>query len=389
MRDGYKVFDCDMHVHEPWDLWLNYIDPEFKERCPVGMSKDLNNMNTSFQGKPMGAFLQQAETETATEVEAHVEETARLDIQHDRADKYLQDGMARHFDPVSQLKAMDVEGIDQAVLYPSRGMVVAGVDYEEDALAGAIARAYNNWLADFCSTDSQRMKGVAMILVMDIEEAVRETRRVREEFGFVGIYLHPNPIRGRNWHDSAYDRLWEECQKQNMAVTFHETFKCSLPMAMADRFFGEPDKIWTMAHVACHTVEQMYASLCMIMGGVLEKHPELRIAFLECNASWLPFWLWRMDEHYEHRHSQASQYMTMLPSDYFKRQCYLAIDADEEPAKYSVDWVGPGNFIFSTDYPHPDCKYPYATETFLSMPFSDEAKRKILWDNCMQLYGLG
>ena len=84
----------------------------------------------------------------------------------------------------------------------------------------------------------------------------------------------------------------------------------------------------------------------MIMGGVLEKHPQMRIAFLECNASWLPFWLWRMDEHYEHRLSQASQCMSMAPSDYFKRQCYLAIDADEEPAKYSVDWVGPGNFIF-------------------------------------------
>ena len=157
---------------------------------------------------------------------------------------------------------------------------------------------------------------------------------------------------------------------------------------MADRFFNEPDKIWTMAHVACHTVEQMYASLCVIMGGVLEKFPELRIAFLECNASWLPFWLWRMDEHYEHRHSQASKYMSMRPSDYFKRQCYLAIDADEEPAKYSLDWTGDANFIFSTDYPHPDCKYPYATETFLNMPFSEESKRKILWDNCMKLYDL-
>ena len=80
MRDGYKVFDCDMHVHEPWDLWINYIDDEFKDRCPVGMSKDLNNMNTSFQGKPMGSFLLQAETETLTEVEEHAEETARLDI---------------------------------------------------------------------------------------------------------------------------------------------------------------------------------------------------------------------------------------------------------------------------------------------------------------------
>ena len=200
MKDGYKVFDCDMHVHEPWDLWLNYIDDEFK---------DLNNMNTSFQGKPMGQFLVQAETETATEVEEHEEEHARLGIQHERADKYLQDGMERHFDPVSQLKAMDVEGIDQAVLYPSRGMVVAGVDYEDDALAGAIARAYNDWLADFCSTDPVRMKGVAMILVMDIEEAVRETRRVREELDlsvFIYIPTQSGAATGMTPHTTRYGR---------------------------------------------------------------------------------------------------------------------------------------------------------------------------------------
>ena len=106
----------------------------------------------------MGSFLLQAETETLTEVEEHAEETARLDIQHDRADKYLQDGMERHFDPVSQLKAMDVEGIDQAVLYPSRGMVVAGVDYDEDALAGAIARAWEVSCARDCfSNDSSEL----------------------------------------------------------------------------------------------------------------------------------------------------------------------------------------------------------------------------------------
>ena len=235
-KNGYRIFDCDMHVHEPWDLWLEYMEPEYKDRAPVGTSKDPNNMNTTFDGKPYGNFFAQSDAA----VDEHEEETERLGIQHQRADKYMQDGMERLFDPVSQVRAMNTEGIDRAVLYPSRGMVVAGYDYEDGQLAGAIARAYNNWLSDFCKTDAARMKGVAMILVMDIGEAIAEVRRTREELGFVGIYLHPNPIRGRNWHDEAYDPLWAECQRLNMAVTFHETFKCSLPQAMADRFFDEP-----------------------------------------------------------------------------------------------------------------------------------------------------
>ena len=381
-KNGFKVMDCDMHVNEPWDLWLNYIDREYRDRAPVGTNKDPMNMNTVLEGRELGAFLATAD------VKSHEEELARKAIYQDLAVKYLQEGVERRFDPVSQLHAMDREGLDVAMLYQSRGMPVAGVDYADGKFAAAIARAYNDWLADFCKADPARLKGVAMVLVADIEEAVNEVRRTKEEMGFAGIYLHPNPIRGRNWHDPAYDLLWAECQRLGMAVTFHETFKCSLPQAIADRFYNEPDKIWTMGHVACHPVEQMYACLCMCAGGVLERFPELRVAFLECNASWLPFWLWRMDEHHEHRFAQASKYLSMKPSDYFKRQCYVAIDAGEEPAKYALDWIGDENFVVSTDYPHPDASYPFATDMFLKLPIAEDSKRKILWENCTRLYGI-
>ncbi len=381
-KNGFKVMDSDMHVNEPWDLWLNYIDPEYKERAPVGVNQDPVDMNTTVEGDILGAFL------ANQDLEAHEEERARLDITHQRGNKYIQEGVERGFDPVSQVNAMKVEGIDVGNLYPSRGMLVAGVDYTDTKFAVAVARAYNNWLADFCKDHSSKLKGIAMILVADIEDAIAEVRRTREELGFVGIYLHPNPIRGRNWHDPAYDPLWAECQRLNMAVTFHETFKCNLPQAIADRFYNEPSKIWTMGHVACHPVEQMYACLCMCAGGVLEKAPEMRVAHLECNAGWIPFWLWRMDEHHEHRIKQASKYLSMKPSEYFKRQCFVVIDPDEEPAKYAIDWLGDDNFVFSTDYPHADSKYPFATQGFMELPLSEETKRKVLWDNCARLYSL-
>ena len=381
-KNGYRVLDSDMHVNEPWDLWLNYIEPRFKDMAPVGMTKDQLVMNMAIQGKPLAAF------QSTADIQSHQEEQVRQTLEMEHGHKYLQEGIERKFDPVSQVHAMDTEGIDVAILFPTRGMVVAGVDYEDHEFAAAVARAYNNWMADFCKEGSKRMRSVAMVLVADIEEAVDEVRRARQEHGCIGIYLHPNPIRGRNWHDPAYDRLWAECQSLGMAVAFHETFKCSLPQAVADRFYKEPDRIWTMGHVACHPIEQMYASLCMCAGGVLDKYPDMKVAFLEGNSSWLPFWLWRMDEHHEHRHEQTSKYLSLKPSEYFKRQCYVAIDPDEEPSKYALDWVGDSNFVFSTDYPHVDGKYPFATEEFLKLPISDESKGKILWDNCTRLYGL-
>ena len=71
----------------------------------------------------------------------------------------------------------------------------------------------------------------------------------------------------------------------------------------------------------------------MCVGGVFERFPKLRVGFLEGNASWIPFWLWRMDEHYELRRNWTEGYISMAPSEYFKRQGYVSIDADEKPGR--------------------------------------------------------
>jgi predicted TIM-barrel fold metal-dependent hydrolase len=78
----------------------------------------------------------------------------------------------------------------------------------------------------------------------------------------------------------------------------------------------------------------------------------------------------------------------MLPSEYFRRQCYIALDVDEEPAVSVVNEMGADYFVVSSDYPHSDGAFPEAIEQFLGLKFSDEQRRKILWDNCARLYGI-
>jgi predicted TIM-barrel fold metal-dependent hydrolase len=78
----------------------------------------------------------------------------------------------------------------------------------------------------------------------------------------------------------------------------------------------------------------------------------------------------------------------MAPSEYFKRQCYIALDVDEEPAVDVVNKMGPDYFVVSSDYPHADGAFPEAVSQFLSLPFTKEQRRKILWDNCARLYGI-
>ena len=390
-KNGFKVMDSDLHIVEPWDLWIKYTEPEFKERAPVGARDFPLDFGTEIDGREMvkgtpglmaiSGFRSKARVET--QKGAYWE--GRLKFTRER-EVLLKEPLERGFDPVSQLDAMDREGIDIAVLFPTRGTTVEALEYRDTKLAAAVARAYNNWLADFIKAAPARLYGTALISVHDVTEAVVEVRRAREELGFKGVFIRPNPVRGRNWHLPVYYPLWEECQRQGLTVIFHESQPCLLPQACAERFNNEPENIWTMGHVINHPAEQMYASLCMIAGGVLERFPQLRVGFLEANCSWLPHWLWRMDEHQEK--PNAINRLPKKPSEYFLRQCFVSVEPEEELAKYYIDYFGDGNLVFSTDYPHFDSAYPHAVDNFLNLPITQENKRKILWDNCHRLYGM-
>jgi predicted TIM-barrel fold metal-dependent hydrolase len=125
-------------------------------------------------------------------------------------------------------------------------------------------------------------------------------------------------------------------------------------------------------------MEMMLSVVDMIGGGVLERFPKLQVGFLEGNCAWAPWLLWRLNEHFEMSGRFESPNLRLEPTDYFKRQAYVSVEPDEEPATL-LEEVGLEHImVFSTDYPHNDAKYPHAIETFLTMPFSEETKRKVL-----------
>jgi predicted TIM-barrel fold metal-dependent hydrolase len=127
-----------------------------------------------------------------------------------------------------------------------------------------------------------------------------------------------------------------------------------------------------------------------IFTGILERFPKLRLAILESNAGWLPFWLGRMDDHTHGRNSVMgkSEKLRLHPSDYFMRQCMISCDSDERALKYVVDDLKGENIVWNTDYPHPDAIDPKrALPDLDAQPISDDAKRKILWDNTVKLFG--
>jgi predicted TIM-barrel fold metal-dependent hydrolase len=239
-------------------------------------------------------------------------------------------------------------------------------------------------MRDFCQLAPQRMYGVAMVAPHDIESAVAETRRAVGKLGFKAVFMRPTRINGRQWSDPYFDPLWAECQRLGIPVGFHGAGIVYAPQPVMPEFIPT----FSMQNTLAIPMENMLACADMVFGGVMERFPKLRVAFLEGSCSWVPWLLWRMAEYLEMFGEAEYPGLKLTPQEYFQRQCYAAIECDEVTAKHLPEFGLEDNLVFSTDYPHADVKYPRAVEILLNQPFSTTMKRKCLWDNCARLYSL-
>ncbi len=276
---------------------------------------------------------------------------------------------------------MNIEGIDVAVLYPTRGLQALSEPNMEPNFAAALARAYNNWLYDFCERNPNRLLGAGMISPFDIDAAVAEVKRCIKELGFRAVFMRSTIMNGRNWFDHYYEPLWNALEEFETPIGFHES-SSSAARQTGDIF--EPN--FMLRRAVAQPMEQMLGLVSLCSGGVLARHPKLHVAFLEANCTWLPWLLWRLDEGWKREGDIWAKDLTRKPSDYFKKQCFVSVEPDEDGVKYVIDYIGTDRLVFSTDYPHGDSKFPRAVESFLQLGISDDDKRKILWDNCAEFY---
>jgi uncharacterized protein len=359
MLNGYRILDADSHVYEPNDMWEKYLEPAFKRSA---LSPDYR-----VEGE---------------EIYVKISDKVRSESAKQVTRNNLRSVLDR-FNPESHVWAMKQMGIDVSFLYPTIGLWLFAIDTMTPQLAGAFTRAYNNWLRDFCSYDSTLLKGVGAINLHAPEEMVPELLRIAE-FGWKAVYLRPNPIKGRLLSDSAYEPFWTKCEELGIAVGIHEGTHSRLPTTGADRF----NTRFAM-HACSHPMEQMMALLALIEGGVLERHPRLKVGILESGCGWLPYWLWRLDEEYENLHWEVNDNVKMKPSDYFRRQCFIAIEPSEPYLAEIMQYIGSDNLIFGSDYPHVDHK-PDIVEKAVALQerLPKKTVQKILWDNPVRFYGL-
>jgi predicted TIM-barrel fold metal-dependent hydrolase len=168
------------------------------------------------------------------------------------------------------------------------------------------------------------------------------------------------------------------------SIGFHEGASSGMPTVGVDRFEGRGAQ-----HIISHTMEMMLACMSVIWGGVCERHPKIRIAFLESGGGWIAPWLDRMDRHFDDQGFNDSGLKTR-PSELFRRNCSISFEPVEGSLKVLADYIGPNKILWATDYPHSDGFFPGAPKMILDRleGVSPETRHGVMAGGAIGFYGL-
>jgi predicted TIM-barrel fold metal-dependent hydrolase len=245
--------------------------------------------------------------------------------------------------------------------------------------------AYNQYVADFGRTMPGRFFGLGCLPNHDPQAAVDEVRRCAA-LGLKGGVFVPWGSAMPVW-DEMWDPMWAAAAQADLVISFHvfEGGAATVPRAINGVTSKASAGAWT-----CVAPMQMDEILCsVILSGVCERHPRLRLVLGESGIGWLPYMLERLDDTYEERLSDDLQ-LPLPPSAYFKRQIYATFQKDFHGVQAMMA-IAPDNVMWGSDYPHRDGTWPFSQKAIEDQFRSvDEAiARKMLWDNVRRVYRIG
>src|SRR5215472_2398192 len=372
MRNGLKIFDADAHVVYPPDLWSRFLDKPYRDRVgrrapagfdhynPVTVDGRWTQHPTSIYGQ-----FQKAINWTTEDMIAKYGDIVTAGFTGDRV-----------------ADAIALEGVDVMVIYgPEYDLWLEGIDPE---LQAAMVRAYNRWGEEMREASDRRVLASGPVPLNDVSRAVEEIQFAYDHLGVRCFWARPDQFNHRSLGDRYYDPIYELLQDLDCAFATHEYMGLNAPTAGSDRF-----DTFTEWHTVVHPHEAQCAVLSMIVHGVFERFPRLRVAYMEAGCGWLPSWLHRIDEHLELAGAAEAPELTMSATDYFRRNCWISTECDDPFVADVIRWLGDDHILFESDFPHPDSKFPHTTQSFLDLlpsRISRETKQRVLWDNPVAFY---
>ena len=370
-HDG--TIDADGHVLEPPDLWENYLETKYLDRALRIRVDDDGLEYLEINGKP---------SKHTRKGSLGIMGAMGADNLKPSPDRRYADSMPLGAcDAGDRLHLMDRENLVCSLLYPTICLLWE-VEETDPEISLAYARAYNRWIADFCRGSGGRLVPIAMLTLLDPAGSAAELERAVKDGckgGWINPFNHNRVIHGHSDHDV----LFAKCVELDVPLAIHPTFT---PHAAAAGIFDWPTEgIGAASMIWLRSIVQQ-ALISFMALGTLDRFPELRLGVLECGSGWIGAMLDRLDAH-----ARSINLAGKRPTftEYFRRQCFISGDPDETAAPFIIDHVGADNFMWATDYPHPDHPHTWVDDlTAFANRLTPPARAKVLGDNVRRIYRL-
>ena len=354
-KNSFPVFDSDGHVFENDDEIFEYYEGKYANQTRFKTFGLFPSLDGWSRGVIMGRSGQKrAYTHTNAEIWGEV---------------------------------LDKLGAEGSVLYPTAALafgLMSDVDF-----AVATATAYNNWLEDRYTAKDSRLYGVGLMAIQDPKSAIEEMERcAKQRVNFVSMLLPSRTALGRTYGDEYFWPIYEAAERLNMPLAVHGGPSQGLGF---DHWGFRP---FAKVHTLEHPVPLFIQLTDIIMSGVFDAYPKLRIGFLEGGCTWVPFMMDRMD--YEYGSILGIPVRNKIkrkPSEYIRDgdNFWVGFECGERNLKYTIDAIGSDRILYASDYPHEPSEEEILDELpeFLENPeYSDEVKENIVYNNAKRFYNI-
>jgi predicted TIM-barrel fold metal-dependent hydrolase len=374
----YKLISADSHIVEPPDMYTGRMEPQFRDRAPrmerrktpAGREYDAWMLD-GMQVGTLGAVMQAGQ---------RFEDPSQIDFLG-----VWEDVRKGGYDPHAMIRENEEDGVWGSCLQPSQGLFWYRIPDSE--LLTEICRVYNDWIADFCKPYPERLKGIGMLNVDDVDVGCQELERCKK-LGLVGAFIPVTPLPDKPYRHPIYERLWWTAQDLDMPLLLH----------IATPRNGIPGNEFTMnvaemtgAGRSTTDYWVRYSLSAMLFAGVFDRYPRLKAGSVEHETAWIPHWLKQMDFTYRERPVFTKGWKSregLLPSEYWRRNMFVEFMEDDLGVQMR-DHIGVETMLWGSDFPHAESTWPrskeYLDRIFAGVPEAD--RRKITADNAAQLFG--
>ncbi|MEA2642814.1 MAG: hypothetical protein QOF51_4208 [Chloroflexota bacterium] len=372
MELRYGFISMDDHVQEHPRVWLDRVASSWVARVPHLERQSDGTDRWFLDGEPLSLA-------SAASAAALMADRTREPLRWD-------DVPPAAYVPAARLQAMDVDGVDVSVLYPTvpgmAGEVFAAL--RDSALERVCVEAYNDWLVDEWAAASERFVPQCIVPLSSIDAAVAEARRAVSR-GHRGVLLPAIPMDLHelpHLNDAAWDPFWATCEELQVPICFHA--------GTASRIELAPHASYTPALAAAlraltRPVSTVFVLINFLLSRILLRHPGLRAVFAESGIGWAAYTLEYADHQFE-KDRLFTEY-ELKPSEIFQRQCYLTASY-EDASLDTRAFIGIENITWATNFPLATSTWPNTHTTvarWASRVTADE-QRSLLWANAAKLY---